>query len=63
MGATAIAKLGTGGLNCDLSSGPNERLLHSRLKNVSAGLAAFAVELAVSESQFTALGFFLAMRT
>ena len=51
MGATAIAKLGTGGFNCDLFSGPLKRLPYSRLKkNVSAGLAAFTVELVVNEA-------------
>ena len=55
MGATAIAKLGTGGFNCDLFSGPLKRLPHSRLKkNVSAGLAAFTVEIVVSEGQLMA---------
>jgi len=32
VGAMAIAKLGTGGFNCDLFSGPLKRLPHSRLK-------------------------------
>ena len=51
LGVTAIADLGIDGRNDDQHPGPGKQLLYSREENFFTGLAAFAVELVISEGQ------------